>query len=810
MTENMTVSKTTLLLKIAFLSSLVLAFGLMASAQLTQRVRGQVFDAGTKSPLSDATVTVYSGDAMLGGLTDKQGFFTINDVPVGRIGITVQMVGYEDRALSQIELRSAKELVVEIAMQESFAKINTTVISRKKKNKAKASNEMATVSARAFSVEETSRYAAAAFDPARMAQNFAGVTSGGDDLFNEIVVRGNSPKGVLWRLEGIEIANPNHFAAGGGQGGAISMLSSSTLGNSDFYTGAFPAEYGNALSGVFDLKLRKGNNEKRENSVMIGALGIEVATEGPFSKKYNGSYLINYRYSTLGFLNVIGLSPTGDLLPSYQDLSYNFYLPTQGFGKFNVFGVMGHNVAEMYDDFDPQDTSEDARWEYDGFSEVGFVNTVGVKHVLPLKSKGYIKTVASHSHSSYTQYYEALEIDTITHKVFQFQEDDIENIESQWRLSSMLNYKFDSRNTLRTGVVLSELDYNFKSTFHNYQEATTFVAFNDSNSSYQYQAYAQWKHRLNSNLTTNIGAHYTGLTATKATSFEPRASITYAPSKKLNLTASVGKHSRPEHLALYLYSPNSDEEIVTRPNDRLELTRAWHYVLGSDYRINSNLRIKAEAYYQHLYDVPISTVEGSTNSILNTSNYWDAIFNGDTSHFQSAGKGRNVGVDLTLERFFNKGYYYMATATLFNSSYQTKTGKWYDTKYNGRYQFNLLGGKEFTLKNKDRKIGINGKINVFGGNRYTPILLDQSIAEGKTVRALDQPYGAQVPTYYRFDIGISYKANLKNTTHTILLDVQNATSRQNIGGVYYDSKAEKLDSWTMTGLFPFFNYRVEF
>lgn len=215
--------------------------------------------------------------------------------------MVVQMVGYEEVILSQIELKSAKELVLEIEMQEAVARFDEVVISGRK-NKEKPVNEMASVSARSFTVEETSRYAAAAFDPAGMAQNFAGVTSGGDDLYNEIVVRGNSPKGVLWRLEGVEIANPNHFAAGGGQGGAISMLSSTTLGNSDFYTGAFPAEYGNALSGVFDLKLRKGNTQKRESSFMIGALGLEVGTEGPLSKKYGGSYLVNYRYSTLGFM----------------------------------------------------------------------------------------------------------------------------------------------------------------------------------------------------------------------------------------------------------------------------------------------------------------------------------------------------------------------------------------------------------------------------------------------------------------------------------------------------------------------------
>jgi len=125
---------------------------------------------------------------------------------------------------------------------------------------------MSAVSARAFTVEETQKYPAAINDPLRMATNFAGVASL-DDGMNQIVIRGNSPTGLLWRMEGIDIPNPNHFAAKGSSGGGISILSSQLLSNSDFITGAFAADYGNALSGVFDLNLRKGNNEKRETTL---------------------------------------------------------------------------------------------------------------------------------------------------------------------------------------------------------------------------------------------------------------------------------------------------------------------------------------------------------------------------------------------------------------------------------------------------------------------------------------------------------------------------------------------------------------
>ena len=133
-------------------------------------------------------------------------------------------------------------------------------------------------------MKKRKRYAGAIDDPARMVSAFAGV-NGNAEGDNDIVVRGNSPRGILWRLEGVEIPNPNHFASEGATGGPINALNSNMLGNSDFYTGAFAPEYGNALSGVFDMKLRNGNNEQREYSATLSVLGTDLTAEGPFKER---------------------------------------------------------------------------------------------------------------------------------------------------------------------------------------------------------------------------------------------------------------------------------------------------------------------------------------------------------------------------------------------------------------------------------------------------------------------------------------------------------------------------------------------
>ncbi len=276
-----------------FFAHLVLAQG------ITQTVRGTVMDKVSQSPLIGVNVIVVGVSPVIGTTTDIDGNFKLPAVPVGTHDLKVTYMGYKEQVIPAIVVNSGKEAVLNIAIEEDFQQLNEVVVKATEKNET--INEMSVVSTRSFSVEETQRFAAAVNDPARMATSYAGVV-GTDDGNNGISIRGNTPNGLLWRMEGVDIPNPNHFANAASSGGGISILSAQLLSNSDFSTGAFAPEYGNALSGVFDLKLRKGNNEQWEHTVQAGILGLDLATEGPFSRKYKGSYLVNYRYSTLSIL----------------------------------------------------------------------------------------------------------------------------------------------------------------------------------------------------------------------------------------------------------------------------------------------------------------------------------------------------------------------------------------------------------------------------------------------------------------------------------------------------------------------------
>ena len=775
----------------------------LLAQDITQSIRGVVIDLESKTPLIGVNITISTSNPILGSSTDLEGRFRIEDIPIGRHDIEISYIGYETAYLNSILLNSGKELVLEIELEESISSLNVVEITAENAtDKTKALNTMATLSSRTFSVEETSRYAAASFDPARMAQNYAGVSIGaGSDLYNEIIVRGNSPGGVLWRLEGIEIPNPNHFGFMGNSGGAISMLSSTTLSNSDFYTGAFPAEFGNATSGVFDLNMRSGNNEKRETSLMIGALGVEVGTEGPFSKNGKASYLLNYRYSTLALLQATGINPTGDVLPTYQDLSFKVNVPTKKGGTFALFGLGGDNLAATYPEKDS--LNWESQYDREGFEARGAVGTIGLSHRYLINDKSYLRTVAIISGSREEE--DGFRLDDAYSKIIDYDQKIRENT---YRVSSLYHLKINPKISLRLGGIYSYKDFNLKIDRRSEVEKPLENIFNANGETGFIQAYAQSKFKLSQNLLLNMGVHFSQITLNNKYVIEPRMALKWSIAPGKNLSIASGLHSKMEHLSLYSLKGAWEDGTVVSGNEDLAPTKSIHNVIAYDHVFNPKFRLKAEAYYQHLFDVTILNDPSSTFSIINAFDAWDYFGLNDAVQ---EGTGRNVGLDLTLERFFADQYYFMITGSLYDSKYKTLTNKWYNTRFNGNYQLNFLGGKEFSVGKNDKNIlGVNGKFLLAGGNRYTAINLLASIDAGDTVKDRDNPYTERGDTYYRFDIGFSYKINTNKMTHTILFDIQNVTNRENIHSVYFNEDTFELETETQTGFFPFFNYRMEF
>jgi hypothetical protein len=759
---------------------------------LSQTIRGTIVDKTSHTPLPGSNVIILDTQPVLGATTDTDGNFKITNVPVGTHAVKVTFIGYKEKILPLVIVNSGKEVVLNIPIEEDIVQMKEIVV--RATQKEKPINDMAVVSARTFSVEETRKFAAAVNDPARMVTSFAGVIQT-DDGNNNVSIRGNSPYGLQWRMEGVDIPNPNHFANTGTAGGGISILSSQLLTNSDFMTGAFPAEYGNALSGVFDLQLRKGNNEKPEYTLQAGFLGIDVAAEGPFSKNYKGSYLINYRYSTLSILDRIGVS-VGDAVTNFQDLSFNIHLPTNKWGSFSLFGFGG--LSDQHLDAKKDSTSWDS--DDDRFNNTYVSNTgaVGLRHSLVINRNTHLQTSLLFSGNENGD--KAYKLDDSYSEDLHYHE---KYIHKKITLTTVLNHKFSPSHSVRTGVYLNKLRYEFYLNDMNEQTQQLEELLNAGGTAEMVQAFGQWNFRASEKITFNAGLHYLKLLLNKTSSIEPRASVSYTFKEGENISVGYGLHGQIQPLGSYFAQIKNEDGSYTRPNENLDLTKSHHAVLAYDNSLNDHLRLKIETYYQHLFDIPISPDENSTLALINTQGGFE------TDPLVNKGIGRNYGLELTLEQFMHNNLYFVISSSFYDSRYKAADGVWRNTRYNGNYSFNITAGKEFIWK-KDRVFGINFRTVYSGGFRDTPIDVEKSMQNNETEYIEALAFSEKLPDYFRTDLRLSLKRNKPKSTHTLALDIQNISNHENIFGRYFDPFTGEVKTAYQLPLLPVLSYKVEF
>jgi hypothetical protein len=760
---------------------------------LTQTIRGSIFDKVSQTSLPGASIVLVNSDPLIGTTSDPHGNFKLTNIPVGTHSIRVSFVGYKEISVPNIVVNSGKEVVMSIPIEEDITQLDEIVV-RPDIEKNKPINDMATVSTRTFSVEETRKFAAAVNDPARAAVSFAGVVSA-DDGNNTISIRGNSPFGLLWRMEGVDIPNPNHFADIGSSGGGISILSSQLLANSDFSTGAFPAEYGNALAGVFDLNLRKGNNEKREYTVQAGFLGMDIAAEGPFSKNYRGSYLINYRYSTLSVLSKIGV-PIGDAITNFQDLSYNIFLPTNTIGNFSLFGFGGLSDQNQ----NAQKDSTQWEEEYQRYNSNYFSNTgaAGLKHGITLSKNTFLQSTIVVSGNDHGFQNSRLDDDYVPQ--FSYKEN---YITKKLTISSVLNHKFNARNSIRSGMYLNRYYYNLRQRHLDAETNEVEEPLNSKGYAGTIQLFSQWNYRPTQNLTVNTGLHFLYLKDNRTYSVEPRVSMKYDLNEQQSLNFGYGLHSQMQPSGVYEAQIQTDEGTWIKPNENLGFNKAHHFVIGYDRSLTKYLRVKTETYYQHLFNI---AVENDVNSPLSSLVVEEGFV---TEPMVNKGLGRNYGVELTLEQFLHNNLYFLLSASLYNSEYKALDGIWRNTRFNGKHALSFTAGKEYNWK-KNRVFGLNIRTIYTGGFWTTPIDVEKSKELGETRYIESLAYTEKLPDYFRTDFRVSLKRNRTHTTTTLSLDFQNVTNRQNLGGQYYDAQSGEVKSWYMLPLLPILSYKVEF
>jgi hypothetical protein len=796
---------------LVLLSLLMYAYHSMAQESLTQTIRGRIVDQVSQMPLPGANVVVSGSDPILGSSSDTEGYFQIRHVPVGRVSLQVSYMGYEPRELSHLNLLAGKELIINIALQEQVVMTEEIVI-RAEQDKRLPNNELATISARTFSIEESQRFPGARNDVSRMAANFAGVR-GGDDATNDIVIRGNSPRGMLWRVEGVDVPNPNHFGNMGATGGPVSMINNNLLANSDFFTGAFPAEYGNALSGVFDLQLRNGNYDQHEFLGQIGFNGFEAGAEGPINRRKRSSYLVNYRYSTLGLMNELGFGVgTGAAVPYYQDLNFKINLPGNKSGNWSLFGIGGKSSI----DFLAEEAGENENLYTDGDINIydrSATGVLGLSNTFMLSNSLYAKATLAVTGIRNTDVVDSISTET-AQPVDLYRQHFHEN---KIFASFYINKKFSARHSLKAGAMASRFHFNMlDSAYDNSREAFITLRQFDGNS-YLLQPYAQWQYRMNKDLTFNTGLHAQYLNLGNNFSLEPRLGVSWAFAPQQKLSLGYGIHTQMAPTMDYFRQVNLQDDpslqpVYFQPNTNLAFTRSTHYVIGYDYFMTPSLRLKAEAYYQDIDDA-VTEQMMSAYSLLNNGSFSSA----SPDSLNNAGSGYNYGLELTLEKFMDQGLYFLITGSLYDSRYRGSDGVERSTAFNSHYIFNAVGGKEFTLKlgsKKDKprtyRLSIDGKLTTAGGQRYTAVDVAASLREGTTVYQDTRAFAQRYDPYFRADIRVAFRMEGRKVSQEWAIDVQNITNRQNPAFQRFNRNTGEVETVYQLGIWPMMQYRLEF
>ena len=782
--------KTSPKFSVAILFLALFSFGTssgLSAQEITQTINGKVFDNVTNEPLPFATIIVKDSEPLIGTVSDINGNFILEDITVGRQTIAISMIGYATYEIKELLLSSGQIINLNIGMQKSSTVLNEVVV---RINKSTPINSMAILSSRQFTVEETQRYAGGMNDPARLVSSFAGVANPSISD-NGISVRGNNPDGLLWRIEGVEVPNPNHFAnltiAGGG---LLSAISNQMMSNSDFYTGAFPAEYGNASSGVFDIKLREGNPNKRQYAFEAGILGVGAMVQGPFNKKSDATYIVNYRNSTMALLAPLLPDDAGVL--KYQDLSFKTDFPTKNKGTFTLWGIGtidGVNMAAV------DSSAWESNFDRDNSETSMYMFATALSHKLPLPGDAFLKTAISYTGSGLEFKEERLDYNLQVHP-----QSKAENNSNRITVQSDFTKRFSENHSNRTGVRYSQLSFDIdveeSLADGDYPQQ---IAAKTGNTGFV-QAYTQSKINLMPQLSLNAGINAQYLLLNDNFSLEPRIGLKYNINNKHSLALAYGIHSRIEQLPVYFVSAEG-----STPNKTLDFMKSSHYVFSYQAKLADNLHLSIEPYYQHLKNVPVSP-----NGYISTLNNNNTLFFNEV--LVSKGRGRNMGIDFTLGKFLNRGYYYMLTASVFDSKYTPLDRIERNTRFNRKFVFNLMAGKEWHTT-KNNIIGANLKVNYLGGNRIEAIDIEASeqqrkVVYGETVGNItfSQSYDALPVVSFT----LSYRKNKTKHSSVWSLQVLNVTGREEYFHDFYNLKTNKIDTKFEGLVIPNISYKVEF
>ena len=741
-----------------------------ASAQrLGQTIRGQVVDADSGQPLVAANLQLVPGE--LASTTDSSGNFRFEDVMPDRYRIHVSYVGYESMDIDGLLLTAGKELVLAITMRPAATALGAVTVSAARMD----IRQLAGPGLQLLTMEETNRFPATFFDPARLALFMPGIVQT-NDQGNGMSIRGHSPESVVWRLEGIETVNLNHTANAGTladgavrNGGGVNALSAQLLDHAQLYSGLQPVAYGNAVGGQLDMRLREGNNERTEYTLQAGVIGLDAAAEGPFRQGGRSSWLFNYRYSFTGLLSALGV-PLGDEDIRFQDFSYHLVFPDRSGGKLRLFGVFGSSSNDYAGEADT------SGWlvEKDAYASIHFggrLGTAGLAYQRPLNSRGSLRLTAAWS---------AMEADRKASSIFTVGEENDRQRERKLSMQAVYRHKIQHDQFVETGAeALSWREYIL---FDRGGSAPD-NPFNRYLRNQQGQlgaAFARWQLERR-HWQASVGGRLTVASASLGGRawLAPRAWLAWLPAQGRQWQLGYGEQ----------------QQFTAFPAQLRQLSLSYRQQLPSQ------LQWQLEAYAQQLRslekDGRIDRINGQETA--------------DLPSLPAAAAARYYGLEGSLRRRSNDDWHYLVSLSVFGTQYRSDaTADWQQGRFGSRFSASAIVGREWVRPAKEllnRRWGVSMAAQYNGGQRTAPIDPGLSQQLGWTVLDASAGYPLRLTDYYRIDLRWYAQRNKPGKNSTFSIDIQNVTATNNLAYRYYDRWLQQESSRSQLPLIPVLSYR---
>ncbi|MCC5930536.1 MAG: TonB-dependent receptor [Cyclobacteriaceae bacterium] len=726
-------------------------------------IKGKVFNRVNNDPVPFANIIV-QGTAK-GTTSDINGIYEIGDLQPGVYNLEVKYVGFKPALQFDIEVTNARSAIINIGLLEDSKTLEDVIVIASNFDKTDESP----LSLRTLSATEIKRSPGGNRDISRVIRSLPGVAST-PSFRNDIIIRGGSPGENRFYLDGIEVPTINHFQTQGASGGPVGLINVDLIQKVDFYSGAFPANRGNALSSVFEFTQKDGRNDKATANLIMGASDVGITLEGPIQE--NTTYLLSARRSYLQYLfSILGLP----FLPTYNDFqakvkhkfNKNHQLTILGIGAIDQF-TLNEGAADQASSPEERDEINyilnqlpvNNQWNYAFGAKYEYFHKTG--HITLVASRNALNNTAVKFANNDDSNPDNLLIDfqsRETENKFRFE--DYRITETDFRINYGINYEY-------AHFFVNEFS-RFANNFGPLQNDYVSDLYMNKWGLFAQVSKPFFDEKLMLSLGFRSDANdFNDEMRRLVEQFSPRfsASWNFAPSWSFNFNTGIYYQLPPYPLLGFRDSENG--ELVNRRNG-VTYIRNRQIVGGFEYNANSNTKFTLESFYKQYSQYPFMLTDSI--SLANLGADFGVIGNAPAT---STSEGRSYGIEFMAQQRLFKGFYGIAAFTWVRSAFEDKNGNLIPSAWDNRHLVSLTGGKKFK---KDWEIGMRWLYS--GAAPYTPYSLMETTRRsnwdvfGRGIPDFSRINDGRTSPFHQLDLRIDKKYFFNNWSLNVFLDIQN-------------------------------------